>query len=88
MDTTEVTERTTAAIRKWANLADTTPVLLNDVLDKFRLNARNDLRVKVNVAFTGQSGFPIGSAEWQQLDPKDVRTVRDDAQKRVEGGAT
>ena len=87
MDATQVTAHTKAAVRSWANLSDATPIALDDSLESLRRNFINDLRIKMNVEFENQPGFPISSEDWLALDPKIVRTVRDDAQKRV-GGAS
>ncbi len=83
METTEVTSRTKAAVRTWADLGDDAPILLDDLLDSLRKNSLNDLRVRVNEQFSGESNFPISSEEWQTFDLKSVRNVRDQAKKRL-----
>jgi hypothetical protein len=82
----EVTGRTKRAIRVWAGMPDA-DVVLADLLDDFRPNALEALRVRVNEEFVGQPGFPISRTDWDALKPKTVLDVRDAVDKRVNGGA-
>jgi hypothetical protein len=85
MDILELTRRVKNAVRIWADLPDA-KVLLDDKLSKFQKNDLEGLRVRVNEEFKGEKGFPITSPEWTLLDPKIVRDVRDEVDKRINGG--
>lgn len=83
MDTLEVTKRTKDAVRIWSNKPNAV-VLLDDKLDKFRTGAREPLRRRVNEQFSPLDGdFPISPVDWQALNAKTVREVRDDAKSRT-----
>ena len=84
MELLEVTRRTKQAVRVWSDKPDA-KVNLDDKLSKFQSNALEELRVRTNEQFENEKGFPITSAEWDDLGPKIVRDVRDEADKRVNG---
>jgi hypothetical protein len=85
MTTIECTGRTKKVIRVWSDMPQA-DVVLDDPLDKFRPNALEQLRVRLNEEFQGEPGFPISRKDWDALKPKTVRDVRDEVCKRVNGG--
>lgn len=82
MSVLEVTVRTKKAVRVWAGLAPTAPVVLDDKLADLAPGSLNTLLVRVNQEFAGESGFPISQADWAALAPVTVRDVRDEARRR------
>lgn len=86
MDLLEITRRTKAAVREWADDPEA-KVLLDDKLSKFQNGDLDTLRVRINGQFVKQSGFPFTSKEWEKLTLKTVRDVRDAAKKKLNDGA-
>jgi hypothetical protein len=80
----EITARTKRAVRQWAGLNDSDPVVLDTKLESLRPGASNALLVNVNAVFVGRAGFPIAVGDWTALAPKTVRAVRDHCKKKLE----
>ncbi len=80
----EVTLKTKRAVRVWAGLPPTGRVLLDDELEDLRPGAMNELLVRINEEFEGDTGFPISQSDWAKLTLETVRSVRDEAQRRRE----
>jgi hypothetical protein len=87
---TEDTARTKKVVRKWAGLAPDDPLVLEDMLDSLRPNARAQLRVRINEEFKGEAHFPVPINAWDdaQADMKLVRNLRDFITKRTDGDAS
>lgn len=79
---TDTTTRTKRAVRAWAGLKDTDPLVLDAVLDKLRPGALNSLLTNVNAQFKDVHGFPCPPADWNALTLTTVRTVRNACRKR------
>jgi hypothetical protein len=84
MTTDEIRERVKDAIRRWAQQLEA-KVLLDDRLSKFQSADLDGLRVELNRAFRGESGFPITAKQWEKLTLKTVRNVRDAVTKLLGG---
>lgn len=82
----EITRRTKDAIREWAEDPNA-QVVLADKLSKFQNADLDTLRVRMNGQFSGENGFPITTKQWDKLQLKIVKDVRDAAKKRLEGGS-
>jgi hypothetical protein len=86
---TEDTSRTKRAIRRWADLAESDRLVLDDELDRLRLpDFRPILRTRLNQEFQGETCFPITPSQWETLQPKLklVRHVRDEVTRRKGSG--
>ena len=80
------TNRTLAAVADWCD-RPVSEVTLSSKLDDLYPDGYSNLRRSLNYEFDGETGFPIGTAEWQLLQKKltDVADVRDEVVRRAEG---
>lgn len=79
----EVTTRTKRAVRTWSDPPKGTLIFLDTILASLRPNYMTELRASVNGEFEGENNMPISAKDWNKLNPKTVRMIRDEVNKRV-----
>ncbi|WP_040433760.1 hypothetical protein [Chlorobium ferrooxidans] len=77
MEQLDIITRIKDIIRNWADIPDSMSITLDQKLNDLRPGAQDELRVAVNIAFSGEKIMPISPSDWNKKKLTTIDSLRE-----------